>query len=149
MGTLFDAEARAGILGRLDALRPDAARVWGRMTPAQAIAHCAIALEVATGQRPMRQKLIGKILSPLLRGAILGPKPFKRNGPTGPELIVSDPRDFVVERARLRSVIEKFAAAGPEAASRYEHGFLGRLTGDEWGRLMHKHLDHHLTQFGA
>jgi hypothetical protein len=149
MESLFDADARARILGRLDGLRADSAREWGRMTPAQALAHCAIALEVAVGERPMRQKLIGKILGPLFRGAMLGPKPFKRNGPTGPELIVSDPRDFDAERARARALIERFASAGPAAASRNEHGFLGRLSGEEWGRIMHKHLDHHLRQFGA
>jgi len=26
---------------------------------------------------------------------------------------------------------------------------LGRLKGEEWGRMMWKHLDHHLRQFGA
>ena len=29
------------------------------------------------------------------------------------------------------------------------HAFFGKLTGEEWGRLMHKHIDHHLRQFGA
>jgi len=28
------------------------------------------------------------------------------------------------------------------------HSFLGRLRSDEWGVMMHKHLDHHLRQFG-
>jgi hypothetical protein len=26
---------------------------------------------------------------------------------------------------------------------------LDRLKGDEWGVMMHKHLDHHLRQFGV
>ena len=34
------------------------------------------------------------------------------------------------------------------AAARQTHSFFGRLSGDEWGRLMYKHLDHHLRQFG-
>jgi hypothetical protein len=29
------------------------------------------------------------------------------------------------------------------------HSFLGRLKSDEWGVMMHKHLDHHLRQFGV
>jgi hypothetical protein len=149
METLFDEASRARILARIDALRPDAARVWGTMTVAQALAHCAITFEIATGERPCRQKLIGKLLGPLVRRRMLGPEPFRRNGPTGPELIVRDARDFERERERLRALVSKFAAAGPSAAARHEHGFLGRLSGDEWGRLMHKHLSHHLAQFGS
>ena len=29
------------------------------------------------------------------------------------------------------------------------HAAFGRLTGAQWRRLMHRHCDHHLTQFGA
>jgi len=29
------------------------------------------------------------------------------------------------------------------------HSFLGRLSGEEWGIMMYKHLDHHLRQFGG
>jgi len=28
-------------------------------------------------------------------------------------------------------------------------GFFGPLTADEWDRLLWKHLDHHLRQFGT
>ena len=149
METLFDAASRDRIFARIDALRPDSARVWGKMTVAQALAHCAITFEIATGERPCRQKLIGKILGPFVRKKMLGPEPFGRNGPTGPDLVVKDERDFARERERLRALVGKFAAAGPEAAARQTHGFLGRLSGEEWGRLMHKHLSHHLAQFGS
>ena len=149
MHTLFDDAARAGILARIGALRADSPRGWGKMSPAQALCHCAITLEVVTGRLPMKQKFIGKVLGPFFRKKMLGPEPFSHNSPTGPELVVSEPRDFARERERVVALIATFAAAGPDAASRYEHGFLGRLSGDEWGRLMHKHLDHHLRQFGT
>jgi len=29
------------------------------------------------------------------------------------------------------------------------HSFVCKLRSEEWGRLMYKHLDHHLRQFGA
>ena len=149
MNTLFDDATRAQILARLDSMHADSPRGWGKMTPAQALCHCAITLEVVTGKLPMRQKFIGKLLGPFFRRKMLGPEPFSRNSPTGPELVVSEPRDFARERERVVDLIGQFADAGPDSAARYEHGFIGRLTGDEWGRLMHKHLDHHLRQFGA
>ncbi len=46
-------------------------------------------------------------------------------------------------------LIERFAGRGPGAAEGTVHSFFGRLTGEEWGRLMYKHIDHHLRQFQA
>ena len=147
--TLFDPAARERLLGRLAALRPGAPRQWGKMDPAQALAHCALALEAATGDHPSKQKLLGKVLAPFVRKSVLGPKPFSRNSPTDARLRVAGPRDFARERERLLALVSKFAAAGPAGAGRWEHVFFGRLSGEEWGVLMHKHIDHHLSQFGA
>src|SRR4051812_31143884 len=81
MKTLFDDADRASLLNRLGALQADSPRQWGKMNPAQMVTHCARALETATGDRPMKQKLIGKILMPFFRKSILGEKPFGKNGP--------------------------------------------------------------------
>ena len=62
---------------------------------------------------------------------------------------MTDPRDFAKERARLVAIVKRFGEAGASAADGRMHSFFGRLKGDEWGVLMHKHLDHHLRQFGA
>ena len=149
MKTLFDPRDRDEILGRLATLQPATARQWGKMDAAQMCAHCSLALEAATGDRPSRQKLFCKILAPFFRKSLLGEKPFGRNSPTDPLLIVADPRDFEAERARLTAVIHRFGNGGPEKATNAVHAFLGPLDGAEWGRIMHKHLDHHLRQFGG
>lgn len=149
MKTLFDAADRGPLLARLDALRPDSARQWGKMNVAQMLAHCAVALETGTGDRPMKQKLIGKLLMPFFRSSILGERPFKRNSPTDPSFVIADEREFEAERTRVRTLIERFVERGPSAAGQQIHGFFGRMTGQEWGELMYKHLDHHLQQFGS
>ena len=147
--TLFNDDDRAAVLARIDALQPAATRQWGKMNAAQMLCHCAHALDMATGNRPMKQAWIGKILAPLVRKSVLGRKPFSKNSPTDPTFVVSDERDFGAERARLVALINQFAVQGPESAGRLTHSFFGKLTGDEWGRLMCKHLDHHLRQFGS
>lgn len=149
MDSLFDPAARDRILRRIDTLRPDSPRGWGKMDCAQAMAHCANALEASTGDRVLRRNFVVKLIGPLFRGWLLGPKPFSRNSPTHPQLVLSTPHDFEREKARLVAVVRKFHDAGRAAAGQYEHAFLGKLTGDEWGCLQHKHLDHHLRQFGA
>lgn len=149
MKSLFDPADRESILGRLALLQAGAARQWGKMGPAQMLAHCSVALEAATGDRPRKQKLIGRIFGPLVKGSLLGEKPFGRNGPTDPAFLVKDDRDFETEKQRLTQLVKTFCEAGPAKASAYTHSFLGRLEGEQWGVMMYKHLDHHLRQFGA
>ena len=149
MKTLFDDSDRRSIITRLHTLQPAAARVWGKMNPAQMLAHCAGALEIGTGDRPTKQRLIGKIIVPFIRASALGEKPFSRNSPTDPAIVIADARDFDKERTRLLALIDRFVERGPTAAGQEIHSFFGKLSGDEWGRLAYKHIDHHLTQFGV
>ncbi len=150
MKSLFVPSGRNEILGRLQRLEPGALRRWGRMDPAQMLAHCAAAMETATGDAIRPQKLIGKVLAPFVRGKLLGGEtPMMKNAPTDPAFVVADPRDFGREKARLTALVTRFCGAGPAAADGRIHSFFGRLAGDEWGVLMYKHLDHHLRQFGA
>lgn len=149
MHSLFDAAHRETLLHRLNALGPESPRQWGKMDAAQMLRHCALALETATGDRPMKQKLLGKLLTPFIRSMVLGEKPFSHDSPTDPVFRVTDPRDFKAEKARLEELIAKFVQRGEIQAARQTHAFFGQLTGAEWGGLMHKHLDHHLRQFGV
>lgn len=148
MPSLFLPADREAISARLSRLEPDTPRLWGRMAPAQMLAHCALGLEAVTGDRPMKQVWLGRILTPFIRGLVLGERPWRRNGPTDPSFVVSDPRDLEVERIRLATLMDRMVRRGPEQAGQMTHAFFGRLSGDEWGRLMYKHLDHHLRQFG-
>ncbi len=149
MKSLFNPADRESLAHRLADLERGAVRQWGKMDPAQMLCHCATGLEAATGARPMKQVFLGKLLTPFLRGMVLGERPFRRNSPTDPAFVISDARDFEVERTRLATFIDRFIQYGPAAAARQTHPFFGRLSGDEWGRLMYKHLDHHLRQFGV
>lgn len=149
MKSLYSPAERQELLDRLAKVRSGAARQWGKMDPAQMLAHCAIALEVGNGDRVLPHRLIGKIFGPFVKGSLLGEKPFSRNSPTDPEFVVSDTRDFAREKARLIDLVRRFGDAGSAAAEGRMHSFFGRLKGEEWGAIMHKHIDHHLRQFGA
>lgn len=148
MESLFDVASRDQLLARIDRLRPDSARQWGKMDSAQAMRHCALGLEAATGDATLSRPLLARLIGPFFKGWVLGPKPFSRNSPTHPQLVIRTPMEFAAENARLLASIRKFHDAGPASAARFEHGFVGKLSGEEWGRMQHKHLDHHLKQFG-
>jgi hypothetical protein len=135
---------------RIANLRPDSQRQWGKMTPAQAVAHCAHAMEWAVGDvRPPRM-FVGQIIGRMIKSRVLaGGEPMRKNSPTAKTLVIADERDLTAEQKRLCGLIERFGAAGPAGCTTHPHSFFGPLTPEEWSALMYKHLDHHLRQFGA
>jgi hypothetical protein len=138
------------VKGRIAQLRPDSARLWGKMNPAQAAAHCAAGVEWAVGDSVPPRMFLGRILGRIVKPKVLGNEdPMRRNSPTVKSLVIGDERDLSTERERLCRLIDRFAAAGPKGCTTHPHSFFGRLTPDEWATLMYKHLDHHLRQFGV
>ena len=150
MKHLFEAARVAEIKQRLEQLRSDSERLWGKMNPAQMLAHCSAAIGMAEGKVSPPRILIGRLLGPIAkRSVIVNGNPIRRNAMTDKSVLVTDERDFVVERQRLRESIDCFAAGGPGNCSKHPHFFFGPLTPVEWAALMYQHLDHHLRQFGV
>jgi hypothetical protein len=148
MKNLFDATTAEEVKQRIARLRPDSPRQWGTMSPGQAAAHCSAGLELATGERKPPRKALGSVLGWIIKPMVLGnDSPMRRNAPT--MIAVEDDRNLDVEREQLRSLVDRFVAAGPEECTTHPHSFFGRLTPMEWAILMYKHLDHHLRQFGV
>jgi hypothetical protein len=146
---LFDRNDAEEIRQRIERLRPDSPRQWGKMAPAQMAAHCANGLEMALGKIKPPRMFIGRLLGSIgKRMTLRDDKPIPRNSPTSPHLLISDAREFDREQVRLRDAFERFVSGGPAACTAHPHDFFGRLTADEWAALMYKHLDHHLRQFG-
>src|SRR5947207_14240271 len=116
MKSLFDPTDRKALLARIAVLQPVAARQWGKMDPAEMLCHCSQALETATGDRPMKQKLLGKILTPFIRSSILGAKPFGKNAPTDPTFVVSGDRDCTEQATRLLGLSHRFVGRAYDGA---------------------------------
>jgi len=149
MKTLFDPETHNELHERLDKLTPDAERLWGKMSPAQMMEHNVRVIQMATGEVPMKQHILGKAIGWIFKSRFLGDQPFSKNSPTGPTMIVADEPDFEETRVRLKTLMTDLHIGGPAACDGNVHGFFGRLTGDEWGICQYKHVDHHLRQFGV
>jgi hypothetical protein len=73
--------------------------------------------------------------------------PWPKGVATSPELLSRMPEQWTAEMAALRAAIEAFVSKSRDGAWP-RHPRFGHLSGPEWGRLMYRHLDHHLTQFG-
>jgi uncharacterized protein DUF1569 len=145
---LFQAERADELQQRLHQLKPDSRRQWGKMSPAQMLAHCSAGIEMATGDIRPPRAMIGRIIGPAVkRVALRDEEPMRRNSPTAKELVMTGNLDFESERKRLSGLIDRFAETGPSGCTSHPHLFFGPLTPDEWAILMYKHLDHHLRQF--
>jgi hypothetical protein len=150
MKNLFEATRVEEVKKRIALLRPDSERQRGKMNAAQALAHCSAAMEMAMGKICPPRILIGRLLGPLAKKSlIVKGEPMRRNAMTEKSCLVTDERNFVVERQRLRESIDRFAAGGPGLCTKHPHFFFGPLTPVEWAALMYQHLDHHLRQFGV
>ena len=150
MKNLFEAARVEEVKKRMAQLTPDSQRVWGKMNPAQALAHCSGAMDMAIGKICPPRIFLGRLLGPIAKKSlIVNGTPMRRNSMTDKSVIVTDERDFVVERQRLHESIDRFAAGGPEICTKHPHFFFGPLTPVEWASLMYQHLDHHLRQFGV
>ncbi len=150
MKNLFEAARVEELKQRISQIRPDSARQWGKMSPAQALEHCSRGVEMALGDKKLPRAMIGRILGWMVKPKVMGnDEPLRRNSPTMKELVVQDEGDLGMERTRLCGLIDRFAAAGPAGCTTHPHSFFGRLTSEEWAILMYKHVDHHLRQFGV
>ena len=149
MKNLFEKETLSEIEARISSLTPSSARQWGKMNVGQMLAHCRVSLQAATGEKDFPRLLIGKIFGRFARPQIMQEKPFPHNSPTNPGFIITGETEFETERNKLLETINRFHEGGEIKCTSKPHSFFGNLTPLEWARLMYKHIDHHLRQFGV
>ena len=149
MNARLDKNEAEKTISRINTLTSQTEHKWGKMKAAQMLAHCRIGLETAMGAGENKQHLMGKLVGWMAKKMIFTDKPWKPNMPTDKNFIVTGERNFEEEKQKLVSKVREFAALGPERFQNCVHPFFGKLKPDEWNILQHKHLDHHLRQFGV
>ncbi len=150
MKNLFDAVDTQATLDRINALSPDSQAQWGKMNVAQMLAHCNVAYEmVYTDKHPKPGGFARFMLKLFVKNAVVGPKPYPKNGRTAPAFVIADARDFNKEKQRLVDYIKKTQELGADHFNGKENLSFGALSTNEWNVLFSKHLDHHLRQFAV
>jgi|SoiMethySBSTD1v2_1073268.scaffolds.fasta_scaffold685964_2 hypothetical protein len=148
MRTVFTLADRLDLSRRLDALVPGASARWGRMDCPQMLAHLSDGVKMALGELRITTKGPRALRIPPIRHAVIHWLPFPKGAPTAPELLTRRATDWQAECAELKHLLERMGAM--EGAREWpEHPAFGRLNSRDWGTLVHRHVDHHLRQFGA
>lgn len=145
--SIFHAAARSALFARLDRLDPQATARWGKFTSPKMLSHLIDSVRMALGDMPVppRTSFLG---NRVVRYLVIHVFPFPRGAPTAPELLSRAPENWAADVAALKVVIER-AAAQANGGTWQPHPAFGVLSTADWGVLIHKHVDHHLTQFGV
>jgi len=143
---LHDPAVHASIRQRIESLRPDTPRQWGRMTIDQMLWHVNISMREAVGDYTPVLKPV-PIPRAVMRWAVIN-LPWGRGARTREDMVVVSSHDFAVQKAECLALVERIVArsldaAWPDSAS------MGRMRGKHWSQLTARHLDHHLRQFGS
>lgn len=137
------------LVRRVQALKAEAAPLWGRMNATEMLLHCNVVNEHLLNAPPHRKgtrlkQYIGRWLVLYLLPAF--PKNARtpaRNDTKGK----IDPAAFGAERTKFITLIRQF----PQHTKpiRLPHPYFGDLDTRQWGLAGWKHMDHHLRQFGV
>ncbi|MEP7346493.1 MAG: DUF1569 domain-containing protein [Gemmatimonadaceae bacterium] len=87
---------------------------------------------------------------PPLRWLILNVLPFPKGVPTVPEYLTTKPFSWDRDIAQLDDYVTRFLVFGRATSPQWAlHPAFGQMNTKQWGTLSARHIDHHLTQFGA
>ena len=147
---VFNPDDVNDIIDRINNLTPSTTPQWGKMNVGQMLAHLNVAYDMDLTDKYPKPGYLARIMMKLfVKNAVVGPKPYKKNGPTAPAFKVTEERDFKKEKERLIENINKVKDLGRSYYDGKESLSFGKLTEGEYSVMFSKHLDHHLTQFGV
>lgn len=146
MPMLHEPEVRRALEQRLDSIRPDSPRQWGRMSVDQMLWHVNQFLAASIGEGTLQAHRL-PVPAPIMRFFLLY-MPWPKSAPTNKAAVASGPHDFEAERARCKELIARFTSRPLNGDWPTDPSF-GRVTGTFASRLLAKHLDHHFRQFNA
>lgn len=150
MKNLFNQKDKDELIKRLSGLSPNHLPKWGKMNAHQVVVHMTDPLRCAIGDRPVplnpsifAKWPVNKLFSQYL--------PWPKGAPTAPEFIQGEKgsqlMEFERDKQELLLAIHRFSQHQNSKPFPIQPTF-GKLNNNEWARLMWRHINHHLNQFG-
>jgi len=138
----------------LKQLNPGGAPRWGKMNAQQMVEHVTAFFKVSSGR--LRLPLVTPAEQlPKFREWLMTEKPFRENTKAPSSIVPDEPlplrnADMNEAVAQLEKSVEEFFLCFKErdASKTTLHPVFGELNFSEWIQLHHKHVTHHLKQFG-
>jgi Protein of unknown function (DUF1569) len=150
MATIRKEESRAKLIERIKLLNGDEQPVWGKMTVEQMMSHL-----VQAGELPFEASVAERssfmsrtVIKPLILYVLPMPKEVKISPDMDQQKQGRKPLGFSTDKKILIESIGKIGNL-PLDHKCLDHPFFGKMSAKEWAVIAHKHIDHHLKQFGA
>ncbi|OEK09884.1 hypothetical protein A8C32_10265 [Flavivirga aquatica] len=150
MKNIFDLKETNTIIDRINKLDSSTKQLWGKMSVDQMLAHCNVPYEmVFEDVHPKPGGFVKFMLKLFVKPTVVNEKPYKKNGRTAPAFLITDTKNFEIEKERLVNYLKKTQDLGENYFEGRESHSFGKLAKNEWNNMFYKHLDHHLGQFGV
>jgi len=138
------------IVKRVENLRRETRSVWGKMNLLQMLEHCSLQLQLALGMIQQSTFEGPSIMRTNLgRWLALYAMPWSKNLRTPSKMNMhlnnTPVPDFENAKEQLLELLNEVKTS----QELKPHPFFGPMSQKDWGRLIWKHLDHHLKQFGG
>lgn len=150
MKTIRNEGCRNELITRIDKLTGEEKPSWGKMTLEQMLSHL-----VQTGDLPFEPMVPDKssfLSRTLIKPLILYILPMPKDVQIGPEIDQQQngrkPLGIAVDKANVVESIKRLGTL-PVDHDCLGHPFFGKMSAKEWAVIAHKHIDHHLRQFGV
>ena len=147
MKSIYNPTDNSELVQRINQLNLNSKAQWGKMSVDQMLKHTNAASEVAFGKQELKINFLMKLVGKLLKNKVFNSE-FKKNSPTAPEFIFKDSYDLETSKNELIKNVQ-LLQDGHTTIKVMNHPFWGKMTYEDWDKLMYKHLDHHLRQFGV
>ncbi|WP_342388337.1 DUF1569 domain-containing protein [Salinicoccus bachuensis] len=149
MKNIFNQSHAKEVLERIDHLSPNSKPQWGEMDVAKMLAHCSAFQDIAMGNASPQRSWSGILIGRFVKPIFYNDKPLAKNMSTIPTIKIVDEKEFEAEKEKLKQQIIALQNNGAQKCMERPHPFFGKLTPEQWGKGIYKHLDHHLKQFGV
>ena len=146
MKTVFDKTTREELINRINSINENSPAQWGKMNASQMLKHCSQWDEMAMGEKKYKQSFIGKLFGKKALKSMLKDEPIKKNLPTVPQFKIKEKINFDEEKKKWIDLLNRYEHFSNDG---FIHPFFGKMSKENTGYIVYKHIDHHLRQFNS
>ena len=149
MKNYFNPKDRLDLLNRLEQVTSQSVRKWGTMDATEMLLHLRCQIELALGVIPPGKSIESSFSFPPVRWLALYIIKWPKGSPTAPEMNVKKGQMKTVGFATEKELLLERLSEIEQCKRMNAHPLFGNMDRKQWGRVIWKHIDHHLRQFGC
>lgn len=146
MNSLFHEKAAEAMRKRLQLLEEGTVPRWGSFTACRMVGHLAKVMDYALHHEDKIDVITGPPM--FIRHLIRLYLPWPKGAPTRKEMLETDTESLADAVGQASALLIEFSRAA-EKPDWPVHPFFGQLDGKGWAKLMCRHNNYHLKQFGV